>query len=441
MALEAVKPPLQTVPPWQTVRWYSPFREPLVDKTTFFISAPSAPLADVSGATSTPIPSAWSHTFTAEQAHLHTLRKRINDYEQECGQSEWEYYKKVVNPYEFVYTQKKYTDFPESICILHPLSRSYFKMVEMLNVMDFFQEMIRLPFLRSAHVCEGPGGFIEGFLDIASRKRQTVKTVTAMTLKPVQPNVPGWKRATSFLRARRNIKVTYGADGTGDLLNYENQEAFLKECAFKVHFFTGDGGFDFSTDYDAQEQTMFPLLVASARIGMEVLAEGGFFVLKFFDFYHEGTCDLLRFLSTQFRSWTLYKPATSRPCNPEHYFLGRGFKRPSAAALALIRSWTKRMCGPSPVAMPRLLDPATLPTSPPFSSILEELNAAAVRCQIAYLERVFHLIDSGELVSVKKQMLTHHEQVSYAWCRQFVVLVDRARGAAFDELLRPRVKD
>ena len=48
MALEAVKPP------WQTVRWYSPFREPLVDKTTLFLGN-----ADASGD--------WSHTFTGDQ--------------------------------------------------------------------------------------------------------------------------------------------------------------------------------------------------------------------------------------------------------------------------------------------------------------------------------------------------------------------------------------
>jgi hypothetical protein len=415
MADEAVKPP------WQAVQWFSSFHQPLVEKSTVFLSGTDG---------------SWNHVFTEDQTHLHTLRKRINDYEQECGQSEWEYYKKAVNPYEFVYTQKKYADFPESICILHPLSRSYFKIIEMLEVLQFFKEFARQPLLRSAHVCEGPGGFIEGFLDTASRNRLTVASSTAMTLKPAQPNVPGWKRAAGFLRAHRNVKVVYGADNTGDLLVYENQNAFLAECAYRVHFFTGDGGFDFSMDYDAQERTMFPLLVASARIGMEVLAEGGHFVLKFFDFYHEGTRDLLRFLSTQFRSWTLYKPATSRPCNPEHYFLGRGFKRPSAGALALIRNWTRQMCGPSPPVLQRLLDPTTL--SPTFSSILDDLNAVAVRQQIAYLERVFHLIDSGQFKDKRTEMLTHHEQVSYTWCRQFHVPVQTARCWALESALRKR---
>lgn len=415
-------------PPWQAVQWHTT----LVRPDTVFLAGPATSKAD------------WEHTFTAQETTLHTLRKRINDYERERGQSEWEYYKKIVNPYELVYTQKKYPDFPESVCFMHPLSRSYFKMVEILHITRFFEELgSGAPRLRSAHVCEGPGGFIESFLDGASRRRLEPQKVTAMTLRPNQPNVPGWKRAATFLHKHRVIKIAYGADGTGDLLSVANQDAFIRECGPKVQLFTGDGGFDFSLDYDAQERTMFPLLVASARVGLEVLAEGGVFVLKFFDFYHEGTRDLLTFLSDQFRMWTLYKPATSRPCNPEYYFVGKGLKRVSAAALALVRSWAQVMDKPSPPAaetpaqaiteaapsssttslsappiLHRLLAPSSAPSSP-----LDTLNEAAVSSQIAYLERVFHLIDSNQLQSVKGAMLAHHEQVSYTWCRQFNVPV------------------
>ena len=415
-------------PPWQLAQWHTS----LVRPDTVFLAGPVASKAD------------WEHTFTDQEAVLHTLRKRINDYERERGQSEWEYYKKIVNPYELVYTQKKYPDFPDSVCFMHPLSRSYFKMVEILHITRFFEELgSGTQRLRSAHVCEGPGGFIESFLDGASRRRLTPQKISAMTLRPNQPNVPGWKRAATFLHKHRVIKIAYGEDGTGDLLSVANQDAFIRECGGKVQLFTGDGGFDFSLDYDAQERTMFPLLVASARVGLEVLAEGGVFVLKFFDFYHEGTRDLLTFLSDQFRSWTLYKPATSRPCNPEHYFVGKGLKRVSAGALALVRSWAAAMdrsavapatesspiITPSPLSvspvpiLQRLLASSSprAPTAP--NPLLDALNLAAVNSQIAYLERVFHLIDSNQLATVKTTMLAHHEQVSYAWCRQFGVPV------------------
>ena len=57
------------------------------------------------------------HCATTEEAQLHDYRNQIYDYEQQCTHGRnWEYYKKIVNPYELVYTQRKYDNFPDSIC-------------------------------------------------------------------------------------------------------------------------------------------------------------------------------------------------------------------------------------------------------------------------------------------------------------------------------------
>ena len=64
------------------------------------------------------------HIQSEEEIILHRYRNRINEYESNLPSfKNWEYYKKVVNPYELVYTQKKYDNFPESIYCLKPLSR------------------------------------------------------------------------------------------------------------------------------------------------------------------------------------------------------------------------------------------------------------------------------------------------------------------------------
>jgi len=81
----------------------------------------------------------YNHIVLEEEATLHEYRNRINDYEISLTNGKnWEYYKKIVNPYELVYTQRKYENFPDSICFLKPLSRSYFKMIEMLDLIGFF---------------------------------------------------------------------------------------------------------------------------------------------------------------------------------------------------------------------------------------------------------------------------------------------------------------
>jgi len=121
------------------------------------------------------------HIKIEQEIILHKYRNRINEYEKNLSpHTNWEYYKKVVNPYELVYTQKKYDNFPDSIYSLKPLSRSYFKMIEILDLIRFFTYNDQV---KSAHVCEGPGGFIEALFDEASKKKKKIKMSIAMTLK------------------------------------------------------------------------------------------------------------------------------------------------------------------------------------------------------------------------------------------------------------------
>ena len=240
----------------------------------------------------------------------------------------WELLKKKTNPYELIYTHDS-SDCPPSVCILKPLSRSYFKMLEMLQVSQFFEKLPKgSQKLRSSHVAEGPGGFIEAFLDRTEANRLTPQKSYAITLKPVSNHIPGWRRSHQFLQRHPEVKIHYGADGTGDIYLGANQESFIKIHELsRANLFTGDGGFDFSSDYENQEKSVYPLLIASSIIGLQVLAQEGTFILKLFDVYSSVTQHIIRCISLCFKEWCLYKPATSRPCNSERYLICRGFKK------------------------------------------------------------------------------------------------------------------
>lgn len=251
---------------------------------------------------------------------------------------QWETLKKRTNPYELVYTQDN-ADCPASLAMLRPLSRSYFKMVEILNISGFFD---RIPKgtnkIRSAHVAEGPGGFIEAVLDRASFHRLSIAKVFAMTLKPTNNHIPGWRRAYHFLQKHPEVKIHYGQDGTGDLYKPENQSTFVDLFqSGKAMLYTGDGGFDFSVNYEHQERSMFLLLVASAITGLQVLTVDGTFVLKLFDLFSPSTQFLLRCITLCFKEWVLYKPAMSRPCNSERYLICRGFRKPFPQVLQILK--------------------------------------------------------------------------------------------------------
>lgn len=365
-----------------------------------------------------------NHTISDEEATLHEYRNRISEYESNLTNGKnWEYYKKIVNPYELVYTQKKYDDFPESICILKPLSRSYFKMIEMLEIINFF-DTFRSDNVRASHVCEGPGGFIEALYEEAFKNKKRVQTSIAMTLRSKQINVPGWKRASQFLQKNRNVRILYGEDDTGDIMKPENQQYFIDYCIHpsyggKMNIFTADGGFDFSCDYARQEKMIFPLLLSSTKIGFEVLKKGGIFILKMFDFYEKMTIDLLYFLSCHFTEWTLYKPAMSRPCNPEQYFIGKGFTGCSEEVSDVMRLWCSMLENNQPVESLFKVD---LPND--FKKTISDLRTYSFNRQTEYLERVFFIIDKNDDTLIQNY-LKKNEKTSYDWCIRFRVPISQ----------------
>ena len=263
----------------------------------------------------------WENTI--EDKELEVMKKNIEKYEEAHI---WELAKKMANPYECIYTQDD-SHFHPSLCIYRPLSRSFYKMIEMLSVSRFFQDLPKTTQkIRSAHVAEGPGGFIQAFLEMAEKHKKIVSSATAITLKPRDSHTPGWRRASSFLQKHPEIILHYGVDESGDIYQKGNQESFIKAVKPGVHLFTGDGGFDFSKDYTLQEKKIFHLLLCSIQIGLRSLLPGGIFILKIFDIYSHSTQILLSLISCFFKEWTLYKPVTSRPCNSERYFICKGFR-------------------------------------------------------------------------------------------------------------------
>ena len=363
------------------------------------------------------------HEYSEEEKKLHEYRNRIQEYEHKLPHGKnWEYYKKAINPYEWVYTQKKYLCFPDSVCLLKPLSRSYFKMIEILELSHFFDGFPSNSIIRTAHVCEGPGGFIEAIYDEASRGDYRCQLSLAMTLRSRQSHVPSWKRASQFLKRNRSVQIVYGHDGSGDILKPENQQVFIDQLGAesshqKADLFTADGGFDVSDHYEKQESLMFPLLMASTKIGLEVLRRGGMFVLKIFDCYHRATVDLIYFLSCHFEQWTLYKPCMSRPCNPEHYFVGKGFVGCTEEVFDVMRLWCLML--ENHELLEGLFEEGYL-YDPLFIEWMAKHRTNAFSTQIEYLEKVFGMIDRECLgKELLREELEENYRHSVEWCHRF----------------------
>jgi 23S rRNA U2552 (ribose-2'-O)-methylase RlmE/FtsJ len=387
----------RTTPPWNQVFFQkSPLKQDLsgwernVDWSDVWVSTKIRPILP------------WKNPHLEQD--LYDWKEKIAPFEAEHS---WERLKKMTNPYELIHTPDA-DGFPSSVSLLKPLSRSFFKMIEMFDISAFFDKLPKQGALRSAHVAEGPGGFIEAFLERAEINRRSVTEIFAMTLKSNHNHVPGWRRAYTFLQKHPEIKIHYGKDGTGNLYNPENQESFIQLCSKKVQLFTADGGFDFSVDYQKQEELAFQLLVCSAWIGCSILAKEGMMVIKIFDIFGHSTFVLLRILSSCFREWTLYKPATSRSCNSERYFIGRGFRGmgvPEKELLLKMKSDTRFPFHPSP---------STMFHTEEWDFLQNHVNTMS-QDQMETLSRAFQLKDTlPESLNWKQ-----HLEAASEWCRKF----------------------
>lgn len=245
----------------------------------------------------------------------------------------WDDAKKITNPYEYVFLslQKR---MHRSIAAVQPLSRSYFKMIEIWDVLGLTN------IKRTSHTAEGPGGFLE-----AIQHRSPGTTSIAMTLRSTERSIPGWRKSQAFLREHPRVAVSYGADNTGNLYNLDNQLAFASAARLYLtqpaDLYTADGGFDFSNDYNNQENTVQRLLAAEALAGLYTLRAGGTMIIKIFDTKNRATLELLWMLSVCFNQTGFIKPHTSRPANSERYWIGRDRRSDIPSwVLAALRSLT-----------------------------------------------------------------------------------------------------
>ena len=147
-----------------------------------------------------------------------------------------------------------------------------------------------------------------------------------MTLVNDDPICPGWKKTRTFLEHNPNVIIETGADKTGNLISLENFRYCAEKYKNKMDIVTADGGFDFSVDFNNQENIATQLILSEVFYALALQKQGGTFVLKIFDIFHKPTIDILYLLSYYYTNVTIMKPYTSRVANSEKYVICQGFK-------------------------------------------------------------------------------------------------------------------
>jgi 23S rRNA U2552 (ribose-2'-O)-methylase RlmE/FtsJ len=322
-------------------------------------------------------------------------------------EKQWDIYKKYTNPYEYIHTASPFKKKPVS---KHkPLSRSFFKMVEIIQT---FKMQFRGP-IRTFHLAEGPGGFIEAVRHLRDNKDDIYIGMTLLDDKKSDSSIPAWKKSEWFLKSNPNVFLENGADGTGNILSFENFEYVVSKYPEKMDLITADGGFDFSVDFNQQEIFIGNLLFAQMAFAICLQKYKGKFVLKIFDCFMQHTIDILYILSSFYEKVYIMKPNTSRYANSERYIICIGFLYDNSTAFyPYIASAFKSMT----TRVHRFLN---IPISNVFIKKIEEYNAIFGQKQIQNIHFTLSLIENKPKYDKLEAIIQNNIEKCMSWCERY----------------------
>jgi 23S rRNA U2552 (ribose-2'-O)-methylase RlmE/FtsJ len=341
--------------------------------------------------------------------YLKDIKKRIGHQEHK-----WDVYKRYTNPYEYIHTNVP--DKKRCISKYKPLSRSYFKMVEIVQffrLLDPFFNDEHVPF-KSFHLAEGPGGFIEALCHLRNNKNDEYVGMTILH-DDQDPNIPGWKKSQQFLKEHTCVKIENGGDRTGNILSIQNFDYCYEKYKGSMNIITGDGGFDFSIDFNSQEQNISQLLFGQIVYALVMQKYKGCFVLKIFDCFMCHTIDLLALLSSCYEKVYITKPQTSRYANSEKYIVCKHFKHKNTEQLyRYLRVSFNHVLECKDMIIKRYL---SSPISSLFLCKVEECNAIFGQQQMENIYNTLNMILDKD--DKKDQLIKTNTQKCIAWCSKY----------------------
>jgi len=318
---------------------------------------------------------------------LHHYLNLLKDLIDPRGEENWDKAKKSTNPYEYVHSPVSHNQPP--VCALKPLSRSFYKMIELSYVLYPTGLSGSGAPMKTFHLAEGPGGFIEA---VAFLRKNPADLYYGMTLlEPHNHNVPGWHKSKQFLEQHPNVFIESGSDGSGDLTHAENLQHCYQKYGGTMDLVTADGGFDYSPNYTSQEPVSTHLIFSQIAFALALQKKKGHFILKVFDTFTQITLDLLFLLTNLYEQVQVVKPQSSRAANSEKYVVCKHFKLEADQAGPLVKEMHAIMETLSPTCFLQTLWAFPLPYM--FLSQMEQGNALMGQGQVDNILLTLALLD------------------------------------------------
>tara|TARA_B100000902_G_scaffold331540_1_gene328998 strand:+ start:251 stop:1321 length:1071 start_codon:yes stop_codon:yes gene_type:complete len=321
---------------------------------------------------------------------LNSTKSKIDRY-----YTEWESVKKIIHDYEYVY----YSSYrKKNISIIAPVSRSYFKFREIFY--DFNMNINNIN--NVCNLAEAPGGFIESLIHLSRGKNINIY---ANSLLSNDKSIPMWNNKIK----RFKINTLYGIKNNGDICDFHNIISMIKKVGRNsCELVTGDGGFDYSSDYSNQEKNSLRLIYCEIFIALNIQRVQGNFICKIFDTFNLETIKLLYLLNLSYEKVYLYKPRTSRNSNSEKYIVCLNYKGYNKKLVNMMCHSLKNL------KIDLLIDKYF------YQNILKFICEYSIQ-QIKSINKGIHLIENDKINNLPTE-----EQINLAkkWCKDYDININ-----------------
>ena len=336
--------------------------------------------------------------------YITDLKKQIDKYH-----NEWDNIKRYINPYEFIHT--KIPGEKMAICKYIPVSRSFFKLIEIYNCFSI-DKYINNKKPKTLHLAEAPGGFIEATLYYSKLHNINYDLMLGISLIDKQNNnTPLWN--THFFDKYTNVTLENDNNYNYDMTDHKTFKYLKNKYNTYFDIITSDGGFDFSSDFNNQEILSQPLILAEILYAIAFQEIGGIFILKMFDCFTLLTVQYLYLLTSFYEKVYIYKPNTSRLANSEKYIVCINYINTSKNREAFVKD------------IPLILSDSynlksILKFEIPlyFYQRIEEINAILGQQQLEAISSTISLITHKTQKEKLNNLKETHIQKCIGWCNK-----------------------
>ena len=220
-----------------------------------------------------------------------------------------EKYKSINNPYEYIHSVIPNTKM--TICKIVPSSNTFFKIIEIINLLDLFNGMQLLK-CNTFHLIEGENnGYVEATNYIRKNKGDTHYLMTNNSNK-----------LDNLKSTKSNIIYEKGyceCSSNKNIINTNNLIYFYNKYNGIMDFITADNNNDDELNNDK-------ILFNQIAFAISMQNVGGIFLLKIFNIFSKSSIDMIYFLSILYEKVYIIKPSICNFTSAEKYIVCKGFR-------------------------------------------------------------------------------------------------------------------